>query len=231
MRLLTDGIHISLGVAAAFWLSALPAAAHPTIDVGNPQPGDRIIAGSLVMEGVAYDHDARLGAGIDRVSVRICGPGGPYLGDAVLGLPSTISVDKGDAQYANAGWKLTAALRGAGDMRDLCVTARSSVNGTETLVRIPITIGTAPPPPGRPADTATDIAHDPASGAGAGGTPTGDTGASDIGAAAGGTGGAVDGSAGTGNRGSGGAGSGATGTGGAGPSASGVNPDGGGPEE
>jgi hypothetical protein len=119
-----------------------------------------VISGSLVMEGVAYDHDAREGTGVDRVSVRICGLGGQSLGDALLGLPSTTSVNQGDAQFANAGWKLTGVLRGAGELRDLCVTARSSVTGTETLVRIPITIGTAPPPPGRPTDAAPAAAGD-----------------------------------------------------------------------
>jgi hypothetical protein len=135
---------------ALFWLGALPVSAHPIVDVANPQPNDRVIAGSLVMEGVAYDHDSRQGPGVDRVSVRICGQGGEQLGDAILGLPSRVSVDKGDARFATAGWKITALLKGAGDLRDLCVTARSSVTGTQTLVRIPITIGWTPPPPGPP---------------------------------------------------------------------------------
>jgi hypothetical protein len=148
MRSLTVRIGVGLvAVAGTVWLGALPAAAHPVIDVANPRPNDRVIPGSLVMEGVAYDHDARQGAGVDRVSVRICGQDGQFLGDALLGLPSTMSVQHGDAQFANAGWKLTAALKGAGDIREMCVTARSSVTGTETLIRIPITIGTKPPPP------------------------------------------------------------------------------------
>src|SRR5437870_19615 len=95
---------ICLAFAAVFWQGALPVSAHPIVDVGNPQPKDRVIAGSLVMEGVAYDHDSKQGAGIDSVSVRICGQSGGYLGDAVLGLPSTMSVDGGDARFANAGW-------------------------------------------------------------------------------------------------------------------------------
>ena len=151
MRLSTLRISMSIGFAVAFGLGAAPAAAHPTIDVANPQPNDRVTPGSLVMEGLAFDHDAKSGAGVDRVSARICGPDGQFLGDARLGLPSTMSIDHGAAQYANAGWKLTAVFKGAGDLRDVCVTARSAVTGTETLVRIPITIGTTPPPPGVPA--------------------------------------------------------------------------------
>jgi hypothetical protein len=42
-------------------------------------------------------------------------------------------------------------LKGLGDTRELCVTARSSVNGSQTLVRIPVTIGWTPPPPPVPA--------------------------------------------------------------------------------
>jgi hypothetical protein len=240
VRSLTDRITIGLGFAAAFWLGASPVAAHPTIDVANPQPNDRVIAGSFVMEGVAYDHDATQGTGVDRVSVRICGLGGMHLGDAVLGLPSTMSVDKGDSQYANAGWKLTAALKGAGDMRDLCVTARSSVTGTETLVRIPIIIGTAPPPPGRPSDAATGDAND-TGGAGTTGTGTGGTGTGVTGTAGTGTGGTGASGAGTGGAGTGGAGAGGTGpvdpgtggtgTGGANTGGGGTDPEEGGPEE
>jgi hypothetical protein len=216
MKSLTVRLSMSLGFAAALWLSALPAAAHPTIEVANPHANDRVIAGSVVMQGVAYDHDATQGAGVDRVSVRICGPGGPHLGEAVLGLPSTMSVAKGDPQYANAGWKLTVVLKGAGDLRDLCVTARSSVTGTETLMRIPITIGTAPPPPDRPTDAATDITHHP------GGTGTGDAGT-------GGTG--TVGTAKTNGSGNGDAGAGGTGTGGTGTGGGGTSLDEGGPEE
>jgi hypothetical protein len=142
------------GLAAALWLGALPAAAHPTVDVANPQPGDRVIAGSVIMEGLAWDHDARDGSGVERVWVRVCGVGGAFLGDATLGMPSTSSVKNGSRYILNAGWRINADLRGAGEARELCITARSSVTGTDTLVRVPITIGTAPPAP--PAPT-TDI--------------------------------------------------------------------------
>jgi hypothetical protein len=147
--------------AAALWLRAMPAAAHPTVDVANPQPHDRVIAGSVIMEGLAWDHDAQEGTGVERVSVRVCGAGGAFLGDATLGMPSTSSVKNGSHYILNAGWRIKANLQGAGDVRELCITARSSVTGTDTLVRVPITIGTAPPPPPPPAPTApqTDLCH------------------------------------------------------------------------
>jgi hypothetical protein len=59
-------------------------------------------------------------------------------------------INQGDAQFAMAGWKLAVNLKGAGEQRELCVTARSGVTGTETLMRIPITIGWTPPPPPEP---------------------------------------------------------------------------------
>jgi hypothetical protein len=143
-------IAIWLGFTAAFWPGAKPALAYPTLIVANPHPNDRVITGSLVMQGVAYDPDAADGPGIDRVSVSLCGRDGNHLGDAVLGLPSSVSVERGDPRFANAGWKATILLKGAGEARSLCVSAVSSYDSEETVVRIPLTIGETPPPPPGP---------------------------------------------------------------------------------
>jgi hypothetical protein len=146
MRKLMLRLGATLALASGLAVTALPAAAHPTVEVGNPQPYDRVIPGSLVMHGVAYDHDARQGTGVDQVSIFICprGEGGQYLGEASLGMPSNMPTPA--AQFASAGWVFkTPALKGAADERTLCVFARSSVTGTETLVRVPITIGDKPP--------------------------------------------------------------------------------------
>src|SRR5919201_5244256 len=143
---------IWLVVSAAFWLGAAPAFAESiVVVVSNPQPNARVITGSLVMQGVAYDLDSPEGPGIDRLSIRICGRDGNHLADAVLGLPSTIRVEKGDPRFTKAGWTATVLLKGAGEVRTLCFAARSSLDGFETIVRIPLTIGeTPPPPPGPP---------------------------------------------------------------------------------
>jgi hypothetical protein len=143
---------IWLAFTAALWLGAMPALAQgPTLVVFNPHPNDRVITGSLVMQGVAYDPDSADGPAIDAVSVSVCGRDGRHLGDAVLGLPSGVSIQKGDPRFAKAGWKVTVPLKGAGEIRSLCVTALGSIDGEETLVRIPITVGeTPPPPPGPP---------------------------------------------------------------------------------
>jgi hypothetical protein len=156
---------IWLAFTAAFWLGAVPALAYPTLIVANPHPNDRVITGSLVMQGVAYDPDSADGPGIDRVSVRICGRDGNHLGDAVLGLLSPVSVEKGDPRFANAGWKATILLKGAGEVRSLCVSAVSSYDSEETVVRIPLTIGETPPaPPGPKPEPETVVIGAPSEG-------------------------------------------------------------------
>ena len=51
----------SVALSVALGLGALPVSAHPTIDVANPSPNDRVIAGSMVMElmRVSGDHGLR----------------------------------------------------------------------------------------------------------------------------------------------------------------------------
>jgi hypothetical protein len=142
---------IWLAASAAFWLGAAPALAESiVVVVSNPRPTTRVITGSLVMQGVAYDRESLDGPGIDRLSIRICGRDGDHLADAVLGLPSTMSVEKGDPRFSKAGWTATVLLKGAGEVRTLCLAARSSLDGFETIVRIPLTIGETPPPPSGP---------------------------------------------------------------------------------
>jgi hypothetical protein len=135
-----------VAVFAAYAMTATAAAAHPVVDVGNPQPNDRVTPGALVMHGVAFDPDAPEGTGVDVVSVFMCSRerGGQFLGEAHLGMPAVVPMPL--SQFAAAGWALiTAPLRGAGDERSLCVYAHSMVTDTETTVRIPITIGSRPP--------------------------------------------------------------------------------------
>jgi hypothetical protein len=136
----------SVAVFAAYAMTATAAAAHPVVDVANPQPNDRVTPGALVMQGVAFDPDAADGTGVDVVSVFMCSRerGGQVLGEAHLGMPAVVPMPL--TQFAAAGWALmTAPLKGAGDERSLCVYAHSMVTDTETVVRIPITIGSRPP--------------------------------------------------------------------------------------
>jgi hypothetical protein len=137
----------TLAFVVSLGLGARPALAEvrgPTLEVSNPTAGDRLIPGSLVIQGFAYDDTAERGAGIDRVSVFLGDrdAGGQFLGDATLGIPNPQSVEGGDSQFALAGWRLTTpALKNGGDQRDLRVYARSSVTGGETIVNVPVLLG------------------------------------------------------------------------------------------
>jgi hypothetical protein len=98
----------------------------------------------MIIQGIAYHDSAEHGTGVDRVSVFLGDrdEGGIHLGDATLGPHNPQSVEGGDAQFAQAGWRLrTPALKGSGEQRDLTVYARSSVSGIETAEVIPVVIG------------------------------------------------------------------------------------------
>jgi hypothetical protein len=149
MRWLMLRVGVALALATSSGAAALPVAAHPTVEVANPRPDDRLIPGAVVMQGVAFDHDARDGTGVDHVSIFMGSRdhGGQYLGEATLSMPSTMPALS--AQFASAGWILkTPALKGEGDQRTLYVYVHSSVTDTEMTVKIPVTIGQQPPPAG-----------------------------------------------------------------------------------
>jgi len=137
-----------LAVLAVLALVATPALAHPvqpgpTLDVANPGQGEMLTPGVMVIEGIAYDDSAEKGTGVDRVSVFLGDreEGGLYLGNATLGLHNPQSVEGGDVQFAQAGWRIrTPVLKGSGE-HDLTVYARSSVTGIERVEVIPVVIG------------------------------------------------------------------------------------------
>ncbi|MBO0885731.1 MAG: hypothetical protein J2P17_36430 [Mycobacterium sp.] len=149
MRVWMLRIGISLALATTFAAAALPVAAHPTLDVGNPRPNDRLTPGVLTMRGVAFDRDATQGTGVDHVLVFLGSRdhGGQLLGEARLGMPSTMAMPV--PQFGVAGWILrTLAIKGAGEQRTIFAYAHSSVTDTETVVKIPVIVGHQPPPPG-----------------------------------------------------------------------------------
>ena len=146
MRSSLDRVATWCGLVAALVglsapVSAAPAPKGPTLVVANPSPGDMLIPGAFVMQGVAFDEDAAAGLGVDRVSVFLDDrdKGGLHLGDAAFGGRNLLS---SDPQFATAGWSLTTtSLKGEGQRHDLVVYARSAVNGDETVVTIPISVG------------------------------------------------------------------------------------------
>lgn len=148
MRSLIARMSFSLVLVAVLGMSAAAAASAdsqapegPTLVVANPNPGDMLTPGALVIEGVAFDGSATSGVGIDRVSVFLDNrdTGGEHLGDATLGSQSMMPTP---AQFATSGWVLTTpVLKGTGESHNLYVYARSAVTGQETVSEIPIFIG------------------------------------------------------------------------------------------
>jgi hypothetical protein len=148
------------GVTLAESLALATSASHdggPVLHVANPNDKDMIIPGSLIMTGVAFDDTAETGLGVDRVSIFLGDrdTGGKHLGDARLGGHNTVT---DDPQFAMGGWMLkTPPLLGTGQHAELFVYARSTVDGKEVVVNIPVVLGDntgvgsspeAPNPPG-----------------------------------------------------------------------------------
>jgi hypothetical protein len=147
MRALVVRIGFCVALVGVLGVTAGPAFAHqvpegPTLVVSNPNPGDMLTPGAMVIEGVAFDPTATTGTGVDRVSVFLDNrdTGGLHLGDATLGGVNFLASEP--AQFATAGWMLTTVpVKGAGDGHTLFVYARSAVSGDETVMEIPVVIG------------------------------------------------------------------------------------------
>jgi hypothetical protein len=114
--------------------AAQPAVIQPgpslVLSVNNPQPGDLLPKGKVVMQGLAFDRAATSGSGVDRVSIFVDDrdSGGQHVGDATLGQPGA------------TGFTVTADLTRAAGSHTLFVYARSAVTGREAVVSFPVTI-------------------------------------------------------------------------------------------
>jgi hypothetical protein len=86
-----------------------------------------------VFQGLAFDPQAQGSSGVDRVQIFLDprDQGGQVLGDAMIG-PSV--------PLAPFGFQLTAAVPNRKGNHQLTVYARSSVNGQEAAVSVPISI-------------------------------------------------------------------------------------------
>jgi hypothetical protein len=130
----------------ALTLTSLPAGAQtapavktaaiscPVLSVGNPNPGDTIGQGDIVISGAAWDPAATSGSGITSVSLFLGrrDDGGTFLGSTVPGI--------GDNPRA---WSRTVTMPDNFDAgTTFAVYALSSVTGGETSVSFPIFVGT-----------------------------------------------------------------------------------------
>jgi hypothetical protein len=133
--------------AAALALGTLPALAQtaPTtgstecsgirFELANPDPGSRIEPGGYVLQGVAMDPRASQAPGIDRVDIFLDSreAGGINIGTAVPGMTT--------GPFGPNSFQTTIDLPDMVGGHDLVAYARSSFNGAESVISVPIAIG------------------------------------------------------------------------------------------
>ena len=107
-----------------------PAGSASTIvvDVSNPNPGDTVKTGAIVLSGDAHDTAATSGPGIDRIDIFLDDrdSGGLFLGSAQLG-PASF-------------WQATVTLpNNQVGLHTLNFYTHSSVSGATTVTSVPIT--------------------------------------------------------------------------------------------
>ena len=115
------------------------AHAAPVLQLSNPNPGDVLSNGDVIINGVAFDPSASQGGGIDRVELFLDSrdEGGQPLGSGVPGASNVFSIKATLPTSANGGHNLVAY-------------ARSSITGQETVQSVPVFVGAAPTPTPRP---------------------------------------------------------------------------------
>jgi hypothetical protein len=116
-----------------------PAGA-PVVQLANPNPGDVLPTGDIIISGVAFDPAATDGSGISRVDLFL-GPrdeGGLLLGSDVPA-PNATSINK--------TFSITASVPNTSNgEREFVAYAISSLNGQQTSVSMPVFVGAGPTP-------------------------------------------------------------------------------------
>jgi hypothetical protein len=137
-----------LAAAAALSLGTLPTLAQTApsttdcsairFELANPSPGSRLEPGALVLQGIAVDQRAGQGLGIDRVDFFLDSRelGGLNVGSAAPGAVP--------GPFGFGSFQTTITLPDETGGHDLFAYARSSVSGVESVLSIPVAIGTDP---------------------------------------------------------------------------------------
>jgi hypothetical protein len=127
------------GAAPAQSSAASAVQTAPTLQLGNPNPGDVLPNGDLIVEGIAFDASATDGSGIDSVDLFLDSrdSGGQPLGSGVPGSGNRFQIKATLPANANGGHNFVAY-------------ARSSVSGQESMQSVPVYVGAAPTPTPRP---------------------------------------------------------------------------------
>jgi hypothetical protein len=126
---------------------ASPANACPVLSLGNPNPGDVVSAGDLVISGGAFIAGANPAPGVSRVDLFLNArdQGGTFLGS---GVPGT-------GQAGPTSWSVLVTIPDWGRGANFAAYAIGA-NGSESSILFPIFVGTVPPRTGSSA-TATPI--------------------------------------------------------------------------
>ena len=134
---------LSLGLtAAAAPADTVTTHTRPFLQLANPNPGDVVLNGNYVIQGIAYDPSSDDGAGVSRVDLFLGNrdEGGLFLGEAVP------SADAIAGMRLEDGFQLTVTLpNNANGGRNLFAYAITP-SGEETVVSVPIYVGVAPTP-------------------------------------------------------------------------------------
>jgi hypothetical protein len=117
----------------------------PFLQLANPSPGDRLLAGDYVVSGSASQGTGAADQGVSRVDLFLGHreSGGIFLGSAVPGQnDSTFAIG---SQLALTGFTITTTLpSSANGAQDFVAYAYSATDGQETSQSVPITIGVQP---------------------------------------------------------------------------------------
>jgi hypothetical protein len=125
----------------------------PLLVLSNPGAGDLLNAGTVVIEGIAYDPAATSGAGVDTVDLFLGdrNAGGLFLGSAVPGASINPLVTEPGSRLAQTGFAIRAEVPSTvSGSNTLFGYAHSSVTNKESIVSIPVNVGTPPSPTPRP---------------------------------------------------------------------------------
>lgn len=109
----------------------------PVIDLANPMPGDMVLPGAYIVQGVALDPQAPQGdSGIDQVSLFL---GDRDAGGMLLGMTQPTA-----GPHQNA-FSITVSLPSStiGEVNFVAY-ARSAISGKETEVTLPVVLGEDP---------------------------------------------------------------------------------------
>jgi hypothetical protein len=136
-----------VAVLTGLSLASLPVAAQtavaqcPALQLDNPNPGDTLMPGGVVISGIAFDPAATVGSGVSRVDFFL-GPrdaGGLFLGSTTP-IPNANSFGPPRFQTSLTIPKVTLASA------EFVVYALAQVGTGQTTVSIPVRVGDIPPP-------------------------------------------------------------------------------------